>query len=399
MVRYVFKAVSAEGRRSQGGLDAVDDAGAVDQLLQRGLTPLTLKAEATGRRWRRSADLTRGERLSFIRDLANLAAAGFALEPALGLVGDQMPRAAAMELVAGLRQRVRAGETLGRAMAAYSTVFPPEFLGLVTAGEQGGSLAEALGHLSALEEARSHFRQRLVSAMIYPALIALLTLAALGVMAGYVLPQFQDLFAGSKAKLPTATLAVLAVGDFLGRYGPLFLAAATGGILIFLRALKYREVRARVDRLVLSLGPLGRLVRDAQLALYTRTLASLLSGGVPLAPALATASACLGNHALAAASDRVRLRVRGGESLSHATGAEPLFPRRLVRLLAMAEQTASLPRALLDLSQVLERERGMALDRALSLLTPVLTLILGGMVGAIFAALISGIMSLNDIAI
>lgn len=399
MARYVFKAVTVEGRRSHGGVEARDSADAVDQLLQRGLTPLTLKVETTRRGWRRSADLTQGERLSFIRDLANLVSAGFALEPALGLVSEQMPRTVAMELVASLRQRVRAGETLGRALTAYPTVFPPEFLGLVTAGEQGGALPLALGHLAVLEEARSQFRQRLISAMIYPALIALLTLVALGVMAGYVLPQFQDLFAGSKAKLPAATLAVLAVGDFLGRYGPLLLATLTAGALIFLRALKRREVRAKVDRLILSLGPFGILVRDAQLALYTRTLASLLSGGVPLAPALATASSCLGNRALAAAADRVRVRVRSGEGLSRATGAEPLFPQRLVRLLAMAEQTASLPRALLDLSQVLERERSMALDRALSLLTPVLTLMLGSIIGAIFAALISGIMSLNDIVI
>lgn len=399
MVRYVFKAVTAEGRRSHGSVDAIDYAGAVDQLLQRGLTPLTLKGEQPRPRWRRSADLTRGERLSFVRDLANLVSAGFALEPALGLVSEQMPRAVAMELVARLRQQVRAGDTLARALAAYPTVFPPEYLGLVTAGEQSGSLSVALGHLAALEEDQSQFRQRVISAMIYPALIALLTLVALGVMAGYVLPEFQNLFAGSKAKLPTTTRAVLIVGEFLGHYGPLLLAVAAGGGLIFLQALKRPDVRAKVDRLILSLGPLGRLVRDAQLALYTRTLASLLNGGVPLAPALATASACLANHALAAAADRVRLRVRGGEGLSRATAAEPLFPQRLVRLLAMAEQTASLPKALLDLSQVLERERSMALDRALSFLTPALTLLLGGIIGTIFSALISGIMSINDIVI
>ncbi|WP_040849224.1 type II secretion system F family protein, partial [Nitrospirillum viridazoti] len=91
--------------------------------------------------------------------------------------------------------------------------------------------------------------------------------------------------------------------------------------------------------------------------------------------------------------------VRGGSDLSRAVQAEPLFPRRLSRMLAMAEQTASLPQGLLDLSKVLERERGVALDRALSLVTPVLTLVLGGMVGGIFAALIAGILSLNDIAL
>lgn len=396
----MYSAVSMEGRRSRGGLDADSEAAAIDQLLQRGLRPISVETEGVSRWWRRAPGLMRAERLSFIRDLANLVSAGIALEPALGLVADQMDRPAAGTLVADLRQRVRAGENLARALERHPKVFPLEFVGLVGAGEQSGSLAAALEHLAVLEADRAQFRQRLISAMIYPALIALLTLAALALMTGYVLPQFQDLFAGSKAKLPTATLAVLSVGDFMGHYGPGVLAVVAVALLGLLRLYRRAEVRLRVDRIALvATGPFGRLLRDAQLTLYTRTLASLLAGGVPLASALATAGGCMANRALADAADRVRIAVRGGQGLSRAFGNEPLFPTRLVRLIALAEQTASLPQALLDLSKALERERTASLDRALSLLTPTLTLILGGMVGTIFAALISGIMSLNDIAI
>ncbi|MDE1145886.1 MAG: type II secretion system F family protein [Azospirillaceae bacterium] len=402
MASFTYRSVDAEGRARRGTIEAANRSSAVDQLMQRGLTPLSLR-EAGARKGLslgRGRDLNRAERLSFVRDLANLVSAGFALEPALGLVADQMPRPASAALVGRLRERVRAGEGLAAALSAHATVFPPEFVGLVAAGEQGGSLAAALGHLAVLEEERTHFRQRLISAMVYPALIALLTLAALALMAGYVLPQFQDLFAGSKAKLPAATAAVLAIGDFLGNFGPGIVAGVVLTLLLMARAYRQPDMRLRMDRVLLAAtGPLGRLIGDAQLALYTRTLASLLSGGVPLAAGLATAGGCLSNRALAGAADRVRIAVRGGSDLSTAVQGEPLFPRRLSRMLAMAEQTASLPQALLDLSKVLERERGLALDRALSLVTPVLTLVLGGMVGGIFAALIAGILSLNDIAI
>ncbi|MEA1652762.1 type II secretion system F family protein [Nitrospirillum sp. BR 11164] len=402
MTNFTYRSVDANGRASRGTIEAADRRAAVDQLMQRGLTPLSIKAEGAGRAsgGGGAKGLKRAERLSLVRDLANLVSAGFALEPALGLVADQMQRAAAGALVGEIRARVRAGDSLAAALAAQGGVFPPEFIGLVAAGEQGGSLAAALGHLATLEEDRAQFRQRLVSAMTYPALIGLLTLAALALMAGYVLPQFQDLFAGSKAKLPAATAAVLAIGDLLGRFGPGLLAGGALAVLATLRAYRQPELRLRMDRMLLvATGPLGRLIGDAQLALYTRTLASLLSGGVPLASALATAGGCVANRALAGAADRVRVAVRGGSDLSRAVQAEPLFPRRLSRMLAMAEQTASLPQGLLDLSKVLERERGLALDRALSLVTPVLTLVLGGMVGGIFAALIAGILSLNDIAL
>ncbi|MBB6252016.1 type II secretion system F family protein [Nitrospirillum iridis] len=402
MTNFSYRSVDADGRASRGTIEAADRRAAVDQLMQRGLTPLSVREEGgkRGAGGGRAGGFKAPERLSFIRDLANLVSAGFALEPALGLVGDQMQRAAAGALVGRVRARVRAGDSLAAALAAQGALFPPEFVGLVAAGEQGGSLAVALGHLAALEEDRARFRQRLISAMTYPALIALLTLAALALMAGYVLPQFQDLFAGSKAKLPAATAAVLAIGDFLGRFGPGVLAGGGLAVLAILRAYRQPDLRLRMDRaLLVATGPLGRLIGDAQLVLYTRTLASLLSGGVPLAAALTTAGGCLANRALAGAADRVRVAVRGGSDLSRAIQAEPLFPRRLSRMLALAEQTASLPQGLLDLSKVLERERGVALDRALSLVTPVLTLVLGGMVGGIFAALIAGILSLNDIAI
>ncbi|TWB45974.1 type II secretion system F family protein [Nitrospirillum pindoramense] len=402
MTRFSYRSVDASGRASRGTIQAADRRAAVDQLMQRGLTPLSVKEEGAKHAGGagRAGDLKRAERLSFVRDLANLVAAGFALEPALGLVGDQMQRPAAAALVGQIRARVRAGDSLATAVAAQGPAFPAEFVGLIAAGEQGGALAAALGHLAALEEDRAQFRQRLVSAMVYPALIALLTLAALALMAGYVLPQFQDLFAGSKAKLPAATSAVLAIGDFLGRFGPGILAGGALAVLALVRAYRQPDLRLRLDRaLLVATGPLGRLVGDAQLALYTRTLASLLSGGVPLAAALATAGGCLANRALASAADRVRVAVRGGSDLSRAVQAEPLFPRRLSRMLALAEQTASLPQGLLDLSKVLERERGVALDRALSLVTPILTLVLGSMVGGIFAALIAGILSLNDIAL
>ncbi|WP_445376272.1 type II secretion system F family protein [Niveispirillum fermenti] len=351
------------------------------------------------RSWFRPPALTSAERLSFLRDLANLLEAGIALEPALGLVGEKMERASAQGLVEDVRRRVRAGEGLARAMVAQGGLFPPEAQGMVAAGEQAGGLAASLSHLADLEEGRTTFRQKLVSALIYPALVGLLTLAALALLSGYVIPQFENLFEGSGTRLPASTAAVLAAGRFLGEFGPwLLLLPAMGGLAI-VRLRRRPVVRLAMDGwLVRRTGPLGRLVRDAEIAVYTRTLAALLGGGVPLADALATAGLCLSNRALAGAAQRASERVRGGTSLSRAMSAEPLFPQRLARLVALAEQATALPRALSNLANLLERERTTALGRLLALLVPGLTLVLGGLIGTIFAALISGIMSINDIA-
>ncbi len=400
---FRYKALRPDGTRESGQVAASSARAALETLRGRGLSPLVLRPVGRGLGWRglfRPTPLRAAERLLLLRDLANLLEAGIALEPALALVADQMARPAARGLVEDLRRRVRAGEGLGRAMAAQGDLFPPESQGMVSAGEQGGGLAASLTHLAALEEGRAQFRQKLVSALIYPALVTLLTVAALALLTGYVIPQFESLFEGSRARLPASTAAVLAAGRFLGEQGPwlLLLLALAGLALIHVR--RRPAARLAMDRWLLQrTGPLGRLIRDAEVAIYTRTLASLLTGGVPLADALATAATCLSNRALIGAALRVRERVRGGAALSRALAAEPLFPARLTRLMALAEQTAALPRALTDLAQLLERERATALDRFLALLVPGLTLVLGGLIGVIFAALISGIMSINDIAI
>lgn len=402
--RFRYKALRADGTREAGSVQASSEKAALDTLRARGLSPLAVSPDRrealSGRSLFRPPALTAAERLSLLRDLASLLEAGIALEPALGLVGEQMGRAPARTLVEELRRRVRAGEGLARAMAAQGPLFPPEAQGMVAAGEQGGGLAASLAHLAGLEEGRAKFRQKLISALIYPALVTVLTVAALALLTGYVIPQFESLFEGSKARLPASTAAVLAAGRFLGDYGALLLLLPALSGLVLIRLRRRADVRLAMDSWLLRrTGPVGRLIRDAEVAIYTRTLAALLTGGVPLADALGTAGTCLSNSALAQAAARTRNRVRGGVPLSRSMAAEPLFPPRLTRLMALAEQTAALPRALSDLAKLLERERTTALERFLALLVPGLTLVLGGLIGVIFAALISGIMSINEIAV
>lgn len=394
---FLYRAAGTDGRSSRGEIEAESREQAIDALVKRGLTPLSLR-EAKARSRRRST-LTNEEKLAFVRDLAGLTAAGIALEPALGLIGEQMERPSASSLVTDIRHRIRSGSSLSHALAAHPSVFTAEFVGLAAAGERSGTLGMALRHLETLTEDRIKFRQRMIGALIYPALLGLLTLVALSVLTFYVLPQFEALFADSRTKLPPSTAAVLAAGRFLGDYGPFIFALLAAAALILIRLSRKPAVKAKLDLFLLTrTGLAGRLLRDAQLALYSRALAALLAGGVPLALALETAGNCLSNTALSGAAAELRRKVQGGSSLSAAAGASPLLPRRLVRLLALAEQTASLSQALLDLAALMERERSQTLDRALSLLTPLLTLILGTIIGTIFASLISGLMSLNDVA-
>jgi general secretion pathway protein F len=394
---FSYRATGQDGKSSRGEIEAESREQAVDKLLRRGLTPL--KLQEAGAKGRRRPSLNSEEKLAFARDLAGLTAAGIALEPALGLIAEQMERASAVNLVSDIRNRIRSGSSLSQAMAAHSEVFTAEFVGLAAAGERSGALSVALRHLETLTEDRIKFRQRLIGALIYPTLLALLTLVAVSVLTFYVLPQFESLFADNRTKLPASTAAVLATGRFLGEYGPFLLAILAAGTTVFIQLIRRPTAKAKFDLILLTrTGLVGRLLRDAQLALYSRALAALLAGGVPLAAALDTAGHCLSNAALANAAADLRRKVQGGSSLSAAAALSPLLPRRLVRLLALAEQTASLSQALLDLAALMERERGQTLDRALSLLTPVLTLVLGTIIGTIFASLISGLMSLNDVA-
>ena len=231
---------------------------------------------------------------------------------------------------------MRDGSALAAALGRRPRTFSRLYVGLVKAGEAGGSLAQTLERLADLMERERSLAETVQSALIYPALLTLAAIGAVTLLLTQVLPQFVPLFEQNGAALPASTQFLIAAGDAVSRYGLVTLAALAALFVLARAALREPGVRLAFDRLKLRIPVIGGLAREIMAARLARTLGSLLQNRVSLIPALGIVRDVLGNEAGVRAVDLATSSASGGAGLSGALGASGLFPPRLVHLLRLS---------------------------------------------------------------
>jgi len=276
------------------------------------------------------------------RELAIMLAAGQDLDRALRFVVDNARNTRARAILGNVRDKVRGGSSLAAALAGEPRSFSKLYIGLVRAGEAGGTLAATLERLATLLERERSLSANLRSALIYPALLIVAATGSILLLLDYVLPQFVPIFEQAGAELPTATRALMVLGTIVGAAGPWLLLALLAGVLMARQLLLRPAYRMKVDRLLLRLPVAGALMRETLAARFTRTLGSLLQNGVPLISALGIAKDALGNSAAAVAVEAAAVGAKGGAGLARPLAAAGLFPARTIHLLQLGEEAAQL---------------------------------------------------------
>jgi len=326
-----------------------------------------------------------------------LIQAGLAFDRALQIVARLLKGRAALVTEAVL-VRVRDGDSLADAMASQPGAFPRSFLAMVHAGEQGGIVAPVLVRLAEFTARADALRQRVMSAMIYPTILAVVATFAIGLVLTIVLPEFEPLFQESGSKLPPITRLVMTIGD--GVRGYWFLAPPTALACTFFAKLLLTQpgVAARVDAALLRVPLLGVLIRQLEAARFARTLSALLANGVIAARALVLASGAVGNRAIATALAEVGERLREGQGLAVPIARIGYMPDLVIQLVGVGEESGRLADLLSEAADALEGEVQRTLDRLLALLVPALTLAMGAAIAVIVAAVLLAMMSINDLA-
>ncbi len=405
MPTFRYQAISAKGEATQGVMEASDEASVVAALRHSGSLPVSIgaaKAGATGLLpglgLRRGAVLRRAEMTAFTRELAMMLGAGQDLDHALRFLVETAPNGRVRRITAELRDAVRGGAALATALSAQGTSFAPLYVGLVRAGEAGGSLAITLERLATLLERERALMASVTSAMVYPALLLVAACGAIALLLTQVLPQFVPLFRQNGASLPRSTELLLAAGEFVGAWWMWGLLLLVLVLLTLRQALQRPAVRLLADRLLLRLPVAGGLAREAMAARMTRTLGTLVQNGVALVPALGITRDALGNLAGVAALDRATLGAKGGAGLAASLEATATFPPRTIHLLRLGEETAQLGPMALRAAEIHEAQVQQGLQRLVTLLTPAITIIMGAAVAGIVASLLTAMLSLNDLA-
>src|SRR5215472_18418498 len=388
-------------------MEAADRVAVVERLQRQG--QIVLRADpAEGRRgWPdllqlelgRSRGLDKVALGEVTRELAIMLAAGQDLDRALRFVVENTRYARARKILGTVRDKVRSGSSLAGALAAEPRSFSRLYVGLVRAGEAGGALPATLDRLATLLERERSLNANLRSAMIYPALLIVAATGSILLLLNYVLPQFAPIFEQAGAELPATTRALMTVGALVGAAAPWLLVALLAGIVVARQLLARPDYRLKFDRLLLCVPVAGGLLRETLAARLTRTLGSLLHNGVPLIPALGIAKDALGNLAAAAAVEAAATGAKGGGGLARPLAAAGLFPARTIHLLQLGEEAAQLSSMALKAADIHDEQARLMMQRLVALAVPMITIGMGLAVAGIVSALLTAMLSLNDLAV
>ena len=415
MAAYRYKAVDAQGKTQAGMVEAASAAAARQSLRGRGLFPLDLtasanasasakvsaKAGASGPAQQgqavRSAPRMSGAALSLTtRQMATLLRSGLRIEEALQTIASGQPLKVAGVLLT-LRAQVMEGRSFGAALASYPLIYTDFYRASVRAGEQSGRLDQVMTHLASFVENRARNRQTVQLALLYPALLGVVSLGIITLLMVFVVPDIVKVFRDRGADLPLLTRILIALSGAVRGYGLYALALVAIGFLALIRWLKTPANRLSIHRFLATNRLTRRLSQRMNAAQFAGTLATLLLSRVPLAEALTAAADVTPNTHIRARVTEVAEKVRQGVTLHRAMDEAKVFPAMMVAMVASGEASGDLGTALDHAATEQQRDLDAWVRAMVALAEPAILLIMGGLVMSMVLAILLPIMSLNNL--
>ncbi len=381
---FHYRAVRADGQRLKGSVEAatLDEAKRLLREQQVIIIGLEEAAPTKGK----ALKMTFEQKVIFTSQLSQLLEASVPLYESLEALEEQAQGESYQGLITALREQIRRGVSFSTALGEYPETFSPLFRAIVVAGESVGRLDSALLRLSQLLTADRHQRQRLISALLYPAILALLLVAAMGILIFFVIPSIEGLFEGRE--LPTFTTMVISLAHFVHRHTFWLVALGIGGLVGAIYHVSKPVAREKLVTKMLCWPVIGPYLMKSALARFAKTLSNLLAGGTPLSSALVFAKEAIGNGVLESEMERASQEIIEGQTFSSSLHRSSLIPPLFARMVLIGEETGRLAPMLANISQLYEEDSDRLLDRAVSLLQPLLLVTMGVVIGATLLAIL-----------
>jgi len=405
MALFQYRAADQTGKVIEGVMEAEAERGVVLRLREMGCVPLriALPSERTLGAARQHQPLFAKRKVSqqqlvqFTRELSALLAAGLPLDRSLSILGGLAEGGELNKVVRALVEAVRAGKSLALSMGEHPEIFPKIYVNMIRAGEAGGILEGVLRYLTDYMESTLALKEDIKSALIYPMILAGAAGLSLTVLFVFVIPKFAAIFRDNNKALPLVTKIVIGFSQFLSEYGWIVLAVLVTAVIGAMFYVRSPEGKSEWDRVSLRAWLLGDLLRKFETARFSRTLAALLKGGVPLLEALGTVQGVVGNRLLARAVGQVQLRVREGKGMARPLSESGLFPPLALNMIAVGEETGKLEGMLTEVASYYDQEVKRSTKRLTALLEPALILAMGLIIGFVVISMLLAIFSINDL--
>ncbi|HEX5221366.1 MAG TPA: type II secretion system F family protein [Verrucomicrobiae bacterium] len=407
MPQFSYKARRRSGEVVQGVLDVADRSAALAQIERLGLFPVavdmpkgagaakseksrngsssfaallppTMREAMTRKRKPRLQELA-----TFTQQLANLLQAGMPLTVALNSMTHLETKGIPKEVSSGLRQEVMEGRSLSDSMSKQPLIFSELYVNMVRAGEQSGALVDVLRRMANHFERYAEVQGKLKSALIYPVMVCLVGVGLMLFFIYFMLPQFEKMFSGFNVELPMPTKFLIGVGKVFTNvwWMSLLLMVLVAVAILLYRFRRSTEGRQRIDRWVLKMPILGKVICLNYYGQFARTLSTLLENGVPVLTALKITEQVMSNGVIKEAISKTREAVTDGKTLAQPLAASKVFPQLMVDLVKIGEETGDVPAALKNVADTYDSELTIALRVMMTLIEPLLIIIMAIGVG------------------
>jgi type IV pilus assembly protein PilC len=397
MAEFVVKIADERGHTHQQIEQGYSVAEVRDRFASQGYLVHWVKPQGlltSGFSMGRGRKLKQGSFLVFNQQFLTLLKAGLPVLNSLDLLIKRQRDANLRQILENVRERVKGGELLSDAFATHAMV-PKIYTTTLMAGEKSGNIDEVLTRYINFQRLAMTFRKKLFVSLIYPTLLVTVVTIMVMFLFTYVVPKFADLFNSLDAKLPAITLFMLSVGENAQKYFPFL---AIGFVLfgfVFWQWRKTDRGADQVDRLILSLPLLGDIRLKHQVATFSRMLATLLQGGLPLVPSMETAGSSMSSRRVLKGIMRASVRVREGQGLAGSLEEQKIFPDLAVEMLEVGESTGALPAMLNSVAEFYEEDVQTALGAAMALIEPLILIIMAVFVGGVLISLYLPIFTLG----
>jgi type IV pilus assembly protein PilC len=395
VVEATFRWVGQDraGKTVRGEMQASGEAQVNAVLRRQGIKVVEVKKQRMGR----GGSVSEKDITLFTRQLATMMKSGVPLLQAFDIVGKGHSNPAVARLLMTIKSDVETGMNLKQAFEKHPLHFDALFCNLVGAGEAAGILESLLDRLATYKEKILGIKAKIKSALFYPIAIIVVAVVITAIIMIFVIPAFKEVFKSFGADLPTPTLIVMAISDFVVANWFVIFGGAGAAIYAFFWTWK-RSVKMQIfmDRLVLRIPVFGDLIRKSSIARWTRTLATMFAAGVPLVEALGSVAGAAGNYEYYVATKKIQAEVSTGASLTSSMQGTEVFPSMVIQMAMIGEEAGSLDAMLGKVADFFEQEVDDTVEALSSLMEPMIMVVLGTLIGGMVIAMYLPIFKLGS---
>jgi type IV pilus assembly protein PilC len=396
---FTWQGVNRKGKKVSGELSAKSIIDLKTQLRKQGITPSRVKKKAKPLfGFGGDKKITPADIAVITRQIATMLGAGVPLVQTIEMIGSGQNNGRMRKLLASIGVKLSSGIPLSDCLREHPLYFDDLYCDLVASGEQSGALESIYARIATYKEKAEALKSKIKKAMTYPIAVLVIAFIVTCILLIFVVPVFQEIFAGFGAELPAFTLLVIGISEFMQAYWYFGLAGLYVAFYLFKRAHRNSQVvRDKVDKFILKLPVMGDLLEKAAVARYARTLSTTFAAGVPLIDALESAAGASGNAVFRDAILEVRAEVSSGMQMNLAMRNCKIFPSMVIQMVAIGEESGAVDDMLSKVANVYEQQVDDAVDSLTALLEPLIMAVLGVVIGGLVIAMYLPIFEIGNV--